>query len=382
MSNVIDISSSSQHAVLLYDDHYERDLVSIRYINVGLEQKQLCIYASVNAYDISHLAKISSQIKDYEENINKRNLLIVDLKPFYDSALIGDLTPFEDFYIQLLHQLKKNSDGKGGVLVVADCADNLFRNKHFDQCNLVEKWWQDVYVKWLQQQQERQQNYIINIICPHSGSLLSKHPFDQHKHQLSHNHSITIDAAASHILLTEYTSKFYKEKKMLVAESSSSSSFFPTMEELPIRILVVEPEPDIQQIYNIWLKSLGFKEIVITDSGKSCLDEIFKIADINKNNSQQFDMIILDTHLWDIRCTQVAKEIVNIKPDQRIIFTTTLPYNIVRQDIDSIGFKTNNNNGILTKPFRFSELSSLIGRSIKNQQPQDCGAIKNDDDSN
>jgi CheY-like chemotaxis protein len=355
LSNVIDISASSQHAVLLYDDHYERDLVSIRYINAGLEQKQLCIYASVNAYDISHLAKISSQIKDYEENINKRNLLIVDLKPFYDSALIGDLTPFEDFYIQLLHQLKKNSDGKGGVLVVADCADNLFRNKHFDQCNLVEKWWQDVYVKWLQQQQERQQNYIINIICPHSGSLLSKHPFDQHKHQLSYNHSITIDAA----------------------------SFFPTIEELPIRILVVEPEPDIQQIYNIWLKSLGFKEIVITDSGKSWLDEIFKIADINKNNSQQFDMIILDTHLWDIRCTQVAKEIVNIKPDQRIIFTTTLPYNIVRQDIDSIGFKTNNNNnGILTKPFRFSELSSLIGRSIKNQQPQDCGSIKNDDDSN
>jgi hypothetical protein len=78
----------------------------------------------------------------------------------------------------------------------------------------VEKWWQDVYIKWLQQLQDREQNYIINIICPHSGSLLGKHPFDQHKHQLSHNHSITIDAAASRMLLnTEYTTEFYREKK-------------------------------------------------------------------------------------------------------------------------------------------------------------------------
>jgi DNA-binding response OmpR family regulator len=180
--------------------------------------------------------------------------------------------------------------------------------------------------------------------------------------------------------LTEYTTEFYREKKVMVRESSSS--VLPTTEELPLRVLIVEPEPDIQQVYNIWLKSMGFKEIVITDSGKKCLNEILKIADINKNNSQEFDMIILDTHLRDISCTQVAKEIVDIKPDQRIIFTTTLPYNIVRQDIDSIGIKNNNNiKGILTKPFRFSELSSLIGmRNIKNHQPQGCGVIKNDND--
>jgi hypothetical protein len=41
------------------------------------------------------------------ENIDKRNLLIVDLKPFYDSALAGDLKPFEKFEVQLLQELKK-----------------------------------------------------------------------------------------------------------------------------------------------------------------------------------------------------------------------------------------------------------------------------------
>jgi hypothetical protein len=94
MPEVISLSSGSQHAMLLYDNNSNRDIASINYINQGLEQKLLCIYASVNAYNTSHLAKISSQIKDYEENIKKRNLLIVNLKPFYDSALAKDLKAY------------------------------------------------------------------------------------------------------------------------------------------------------------------------------------------------------------------------------------------------------------------------------------------------
>ena len=103
-----------------------------------------------------------TQIKDYEENIRKRNLLIVNLKPFYDSAFVGDLTPFEEFKMQLQQELK---DRDGRVLIVADCADNLFRNKHFDQCNLVEKWWQDIYIKW--RHRKKKNKIHITVICPH-----------------------------------------------------------------------------------------------------------------------------------------------------------------------------------------------------------------------
>ncbi len=364
MSNAINLSSSSHHVMLLYNDYSDRELASIKYINQGLQEKQLCIYASVDAYYTSHLSKISWQIKDYEQNIIKRNLIILNLKPFYDSSLAGDLTPFEEFYIQLQQELK-HRDGKNGVLIVADCADNLFRDKNFDQCNIVENWWQDVYIKWLQQQEKtraQNQNQIINVICPHSGSLLSKHPFDQHKDQLSHNHSIIIDTAG--YLLTQCTTAAYKEKKIQVAQSSSCVS---SIEELPIRALVAEPEPDLQQMYSIWLRSIGFKEIVITNGGKKCLEEILKSSDVDKDKDKKdrFNLVILDTHLKDIPCIQVAKEIVNTKPDQQIIFTSTLPSEIIEQDIDSIGIK--NNKGILTKPFRFSDLASLIGRNIRNQ---------------
>jgi hypothetical protein len=48
---------------------------------------------------------------------------------------------------------------------------------------------------------------------------------------------------------------------------------------------------------------MGFKEVVITDSGKECLDEIPTIIAVNKsvnknkNKTQEFDMIILDIHI-------------------------------------------------------------------------------------
>jgi hypothetical protein len=115
-----------------------------------------------------------------------------------------------------LQQELKDRDGKG-VLIIADCADNLFRNKHFDQCNLVEKWWQDIYIKW-RHRQEKEQNHIT-VICPYLGSLLSRHPFDQHKHHISHNHSIAIDMTGC--ILTGYPT--VKGEEIEVAESAVSS---------------------------------------------------------------------------------------------------------------------------------------------------------------
>jgi len=107
---------------------------------------------------------------------------------------------------------------------------------------------------------------------------------------------------AGHIL-TDYINAH--DEKIQGAESSSVCSTIG----VPIRLFVVEPEPDLQQIYGILLSSRGFKEVVITDSGKRCLDEILKITHISKNKIQGFDMIILDKHLRDIPCIQVAKEI-------------------------------------------------------------------------
>jgi hypothetical protein len=122
----------------LYKSNSERDNATTDYINHGLKENQLCIYASVNAYDRLNLSKVSSKIKNYKENVNKRNLLIINLKPFYYSALRGDLTPFEELRTQIQHELQRRSNKS--VIIVADCADNLFQNQYFNQSELVESW--------------------------------------------------------------------------------------------------------------------------------------------------------------------------------------------------------------------------------------------------
>lgn len=348
MSNAMNLSRN-KHAILLYQNNYNLDLTSAKCINQGLEEKQLCVYASVNGFDASCLSNLSSQITDYEENIEKRNLLIVDLKPFYECALMGDLTPFKEFEMQLRQELaNRGTANNNDVLIIADCADNLFTNQRFDQCELVENWWHNIYNKWLKKQQQGKERNHLTVICPYSSSLLSKHPFDQHKHQISNNHSIVIDTAGH--IIAEYTST--KEERISSTKPAASQI------QLSKRVLIAEPDQDLRHLYSIWLRQMGYKDIVVTDSGRKCLDEVLKIT-----NSQSYLVIILDTHLKDIPVTEVAKKIFDSKPNQQIVFTTTLSSDSLTQTFISTGLN-NIKEIILTKPFRLSTLSALIDKSF------------------
>ena len=66
-------------------------------------------------------------------------------------------------------------------------------------------------------------------------------------------------------------------------------------------------------------------------------------------------------HLKDISSIQVAQEIVNMNLYHQVVFTSTMPPDNIRQEIDSVGL---NNYDVLTKPFELSKLSSVVRRSI------------------
>jgi hypothetical protein len=337
----INSSFRGKHALLLYGNNTERDSVTAELINKGLEENQLCIYASVDAYDKSHLATLRSKIKNYEKNINEKNLLIVNLKPFYDSALKEDLTLFEEFRTQIDLESKRRANKR--VIILADCADNLLRNHCFEQSELVERWWHRVYLEWTQNGKE--QNHVT-IICPHLDSLLCNHPFDKYSHKIFDNHNIAMDTAG-HLIMASSTSlkRVIQHQKQIAAPAVSPM-------ESQSHILVAEPDPDLRQIYDIWLRHIGYENILLTDSGRTCFHELSKIK--NKSNV----IIILDTHLKDIPTVELARQIGDSKPDARIIFTSTFPQEI----ITSMGI---NISEILVKPFRLSELSCLIGSSAR-----------------
>jgi len=167
---------SKEHILLLYDDDYKRNEAVSMYINEGLKRNQLCVNASINI-DGKTNADLSSKITDYAENIKKENLLSVDLKPFYNSVLNNDLTPFEDFKKQLANKVKDRKDRH--IRLVGDLASLLFNATHFDKCINLEEWWQ-------------KKLFEGSCVCPYSTLMLNKHPFNTQKDRVFHTHDKVI----------------------------------------------------------------------------------------------------------------------------------------------------------------------------------------------
>ena len=80
-------------------------------------------------------------------------------------------------------------------------------------------------------------------------------------------------------------------------------------------------------------------------------------SNTDDNNDNDYDIIILDTHLRDISGFEVARKIRDRLPHKKIILTTTYSLNNIKNIIDSIGIK---HEDVILKPFTFSELFSIL----------------------
>jgi CheY-like chemotaxis protein len=334
MSSACHLTSipSNEHIMLLYSSDDERNNAAVYYINNGLKSGHQCIYASINAYDSessSNISNLSSKIDNYKENIDSGELQIVNFKPFYESALLGDLSPFNKLKAELEQtQRQRISEGKkDAILAFADAACFLSHNKHFAECEKLEQWWHNTTSEWVQNNQN------ITVVCPHPGLVLNSPLSSNIRSHLNGMHTITIDLNQS----IEHQNKKKKNTK---------------------RILIAEPEPDIQYLYSLFTKQYGFSisDVNIVENGNKCLEYIFSNIDDN-NNDNDYDIIILDTHLRDISGFEVARKIRGRLPHKKIILTTTNPLNNIIDIIDSIGIK---HEDVILKPFSFSELFSIL----------------------
>jgi DNA-binding response OmpR family regulator len=145
--------------------------------------------------------------------------------------------------------------------------------------------------------------------------------------------------------------KHIVEPQPLRATESTSSQM-----KSQTHVLIAEPNPVLRSVYSMWLRSRGFKNILVTDSGSKCIEEFDRIRNINQLSNP---IVILDSHLRDISFIELAKQIINKRPDQILIFTTTLPSDI----INSISINISSNIKTLLKPFKLSKLLQLIGNS-------------------
>ena len=93
----------------------------------------------------------------------------------------------------------------------------------------------------------------------------------------------------------------------------------------------------------------------IVDGGEACLNRIY-----GNTNNTNFDIVIINTHLFDIPGLDIAKEIHKKNPSQRIIITTTiLRERLPKEQLDSAGI---DHEYVLTMPFRFSDMMRFLSK--------------------
>jgi CheY-like chemotaxis protein len=314
--------SYREHVMLLCENRRDCDSAAIESINEALKSGQLCIYASVLNGDPAHLSAILGKIHRSSEHIENRDLIIIDFKPFAGYALESNLEPFNELKERIEAMIRERvGNGKSDrTLIFAEAAGELAGNHEFGKSVDLEMWWNDVHAKWL----ARKLN--ITIICPHPAPVLTGDLVS--RNNLAHAHTLTLD-------LTD----LQKRQEAL--------------QEL--RILIVEPEPDIRHIYQKYFDRLGSIKATTVGSGMEALERV-------RSQTADYDLVILDSHLKDTAAIEVARQIIALIPYQRIAFTTTASIAMMKADIRSIRL---NSEEVLVKPFSFSSLLELIGSKVR-----------------
>ena len=305
--------------MLLCNNQDECDSAAVDSINEGLRSYQLCVYASVFNGDKSHLSRISAKITNYLENTEEGNLVVIDFLPFYESAKASNLAPFKQLKERIEELLcKRLSEGRSGkVLIFAEAAGFLSQHCHFDKSIQLESWWNEVHLEWLKNKLN------ITVICPHPATVLNEESHLSAKSHIGNVHSLTLEL-----------------QKCRIRSNKS------------LRVLIVEPEKDIQKVYRAYLTSGGV-DAVIVDNMRKCSEQIFSTSD------EGFEVVVIDTHLQNgsSSAIELAKTIKNAVPDQRIVITTTSPLTEVSSKVTSLGIAKED---VLVKPFALSTLLSIM----------------------
>jgi len=135
-----------------------------------------------------------------------------------------------------------------------------------------------------------------------------------------------------------------------------------------LRILVAEDELVTVELYAAVLEERGHK-VVVTYDGQQCLSSF-------KNSSVPFDVVILDYKLPLIDGLQAAKQILEIEPEQRIIFTSAYVTDTLGDAIRDLKRVVE----LIQKPFLPETLVNQVEDSSAAQKLRELNADVKDDE--
>lgn len=179
--NILISPPYDRHIILLYENEIDLDNAIATYINEGLNRDQLCVHASVNLNKKDYIENFSSRIVNYQENIEKGNLMIIDLALYYVQTMVGNLGLFNKLKEKIINIANKDRNRKDKhVRLTADCATLLFKNHHFNECALLEEWW-------------HQKPFQGSYISPYPKYLISRYPWSAYTERLFQHYDVIID---------------------------------------------------------------------------------------------------------------------------------------------------------------------------------------------
>ena len=121
-----------------------------------------------------------------------------------------------------------------------------------------------------------------------------------------------------------------------------------------MKILIVEDEIDLLEEYKIFLEKNN--HIVLMESdGEAGLKTYFSNVEEN-SDSQPFDIVILDYQLPGKNGLEIASEILEKCPKQRILFASAYVEDTLRESIKTLKQVVE----LLQKPFSLQNLLSVI----------------------
>lgn len=115
------------------------------------------------------------------------------------------------------------------------------------------------------------------------------------------------------------------------------------------RILLVDDDEVMLKTFQLILEEEGYL-VETSTNGQNAIDKV------NKNN---FNLIILDIVLPDVRGDEIAKKIKRISRTSKIIFITGYS-KFKKEDSLDINFETN----IILKPITVKELKKIIKKEL------------------
>jgi len=125
-----------------------------------------------------------------------------------------------------------------------------------------------------------------------------------------------------------------------------------------MRILIAEDKPVIAKLYKMVLEKRNHK-VTVTGDGEICVKEYknsLERLEPETNKKTPFDVVVLDIKMPNKDGIQTAKEILELNPSQRILFSSAYVKEFL---VDKIEY-FNEIIGVLEKPIELSILADII----------------------